>query len=169
MCVEWDLLYFRCLFFRKFQTRILQSINTIITMQLTRDDFLAKKSVTYRRSEVINIIYFYPRKNTYQVSNINIMDTWKQGTNGHEHWFARAVKDIIMGLPNPKVEGFASPNLKGMDIVSSEPMGRPTLRVWVLGILNANRKIRKRTDTDVAFTREYSRVSIFHRERECTN
>jgi len=39
----------------------------------------------------------------------------------------------------------------------------------VLGILNANRKIRKRTDTDVAFTRKYSRVSIFHRERECTN
>ena len=39
----------------------------------------------------------------------------------------------------------------------------------LLGILNANRQIRKRTDTDVAFTREYSRVSIFHRERECTN
>ena len=39
----------------------------------------------------------------------------------------------------------------------------------LLGILNANRKIRKRTDTDVAFTLEYSRVSIFHRERECTN
>ena len=39
----------------------------------------------------------------------------------------------------------------------------------LLGILNTNRKIRKRTDTDVAFTREYSRVSIFHRERECTN
>jgi len=39
----------------------------------------------------------------------------------------------------------------------------------VLGILNANRKIRKRTDTDVAFTGEYSRVSIFHRECECTN
>ena len=39
----------------------------------------------------------------------------------------------------------------------------------VLGILNANRKIRKRTNTDVAFTREYSRVSIFHKERECTN
>jgi len=39
----------------------------------------------------------------------------------------------------------------------------------VLGILNANRKICKRTDTDVAFTREYYRVSIFHRERECTN
>ena len=33
-----------------------------------------------------------------------------------------------------------------------------------MGILNANRKIRKRTDTDVD-----SRVSIFHRERECTN
>ena len=33
----------------------------------------------------------------------------------------------------------------------------------------ANRKIRKRTDTDVAFTREYSRVLIFCRERECTN
>jgi len=40
---------------------------------------------------------------------------------------------------------------------------------YVLGILNANRKIHKRTDTDVAFTREYSKVSIFHRERECTN
>jgi len=41
--------------------------------------------------------------------------------------------------------------------------------VGLLGILNTNRKIRKRTDNDVAFTREYSRVSIFHRERECTN
>ena len=39
----------------------------------------------------------------------------------------------------------------------------------VLSILNANRKIRKRTDTDVAFTQEYSRVLIFHRERERTN
>jgi hypothetical protein len=36
----------------------------------------------------------------------------------------------------------------------------------VLGILNANRKIRKRTDTDVAFTREYFKVSIFHGECE---
>jgi len=43
------------------------------------------------------------------------------------------------------------------------------LRCPLLGILNANRKIRKHTDTDVAFTREYFRVSIFHRERECTN
>ena len=42
-------------------------------------------------------------------------------------------------------------------------------RGLLLGILNANRKIRKRTYTDVAFTQEYSRVSIFHRERECTN
>jgi len=39
----------------------------------------------------------------------------------------------------------------------------------LLGILNENRKICKRTDTDVAFTQEYSRVSIFHREHECTN
>jgi len=39
----------------------------------------------------------------------------------------------------------------------------------LLGILNANRKIRKRTNTDVAFIWEYSRVSIFHWERECTN
>jgi len=31
------------------------------------------------------------------------------------------------------------------------------------------KKYAKRTDTDVAFTREYSRVSIFHKERECTN
>ena len=54
-------------------------------------------------------------------------------------------------------------NLKALETIiinESEPL---------LGILNANRKIRKRTDTDVAFTREYSRVSIFHRERECTN
>jgi len=46
---------------------------------------------------------------------------------------------------------------------------RKEICMLLLGILNANRKIRKRTDTDVAFTREYSRVSIFHRERECTN
>jgi len=45
----------------------------------------------------------------------------------------------------------------------------PFRHLPLLGILNANRKIRKHTDTDVAFTREYSRVSIFHRERECTN
>jgi hypothetical protein len=30
----------------------------------------------------------------------------------------------------------------------------------LLGILNAHRKIRKRTDSDVAFTSEYSIVSI---------
>jgi hypothetical protein len=36
----------------------------------------------------------------------------------------------------------------------------------VLSILNANRKIRKRMDTDVAFTWEYSKVLIFHGERE---
>ena len=36
----------------------------------------------------------------------------------------------------------------------------------LLGILNANRKIHKHTDTDVAFTWEYSRVSI---SPECTN
>jgi len=41
--------------------------------------------------------------------------------------------------------------------------------ILLLGILNANRKIHKRTDTDVAFTREYSRISIFHREHEHTN
>jgi len=44
-----------------------------------------------------------------------------------------------------------------------------SLRTTLLGILNANRKNCKRTDIDVAFTREYSRVSIFHRECECTN
>jgi len=40
----------------------------------------------------------------------------------------------------------------------------------VLGILNANRKIHKRTDTDVAFTREYSRVSnvvMLERPMDC--
>jgi hypothetical protein len=36
----------------------------------------------------------------------------------------------------------------------------------LLGILNANRKIHKHMDTDVAFTREYSKGSIFHGERE---
>jgi hypothetical protein len=36
----------------------------------------------------------------------------------------------------------------------------------LLGILNAHRKIRKRMDSDVAFTREYSKVSIFHEERK---
>ena len=46
------------------------------------------------------------------------------------------------------------------------PQQRCQKAYWVL---NANRKNRKRTDTDVAFTREYSRVSIFHTENECTN
>ena len=55
---------------------------------------------------------------------------------------------------NPQAHGYRSP---------------ATAPESLLGILNANEKIRKRTDTDVAFTREYSRVSIFHRERECTN
>jgi hypothetical protein len=36
----------------------------------------------------------------------------------------------------------------------------------MLGILYAQRKIHKRMDTDVAFTRKYSKVSIFHRECE---
>ena len=36
----------------------------------------------------------------------------------------------------------------------------------LLGILNANREIHKRTDTNVAFTQVYSRVSIFHKENE---
>jgi len=55
------------------------------------------------------------------------------------------------------------------DINSVEELMKLFEEEGLLGILNANRKIRKRTDTDVAFTREYSRVSIFHRERECTN
>ena len=36
----------------------------------------------------------------------------------------------------------------------------------LVGILNANREIRKRMDTDVAFAREYSRVPIFHKDRD---
>ena len=40
------------------------------------------------------------------------------------------------------------------------------LHMQLLGILNAHRKIHKRTDTDVAFTQEYSKVSIFHGEHE---
>jgi hypothetical protein len=38
--------------------------------------------------------------------------------------------------------------------------------ISMLGILNANRKIRKRMDTNVAFTCEYSKVSIFYGEHE---
>jgi len=38
----------------------------------------------------------------------------------------------------------------------------------LLGILNTNRKIRKHIDTDVAFTREYSRVSISTENLKCT-
>jgi hypothetical protein len=38
----------------------------------------------------------------------------------------------------------------------------------VLGIFNAHGEIRKRTDTDVAFTREYSRVSISTGNVKCT-
>ena len=36
----------------------------------------------------------------------------------------------------------------------------------LLAIVNINRKIRKRTDTVVAFNQEYSKVSIFHEECE---
>jgi len=36
----------------------------------------------------------------------------------------------------------------------------------MLVFLNANKEIRRRTDTDVAFTQKYSRVSIFHEDRE---
>jgi hypothetical protein len=47
----------------------------------------------------------------------------------------------------------------------SEDNSATTDSLWasecMLGILNANRKIRKRMDTDVAFTQEYSKVSIF--------
>jgi hypothetical protein len=39
---------------------------------------------------------------------------------------------------------------------------------WLLVFVNACRKIHKRTDTDVAFTREYSRVSISTRNVKCT-
>jgi hypothetical protein len=35
-------------------------------------------------------------------------------------------------------------------------------------IFNAHREIRKRTDTDVAFTQEYSRVSISMGNMKCT-
>jgi hypothetical protein len=38
----------------------------------------------------------------------------------------------------------------------------------LLGILNAHRIIRKCTDTNVAFTREYSRVSISTGNMKCT-
>jgi hypothetical protein len=38
----------------------------------------------------------------------------------------------------------------------------------LLGIFNARREIRKRTDTDVAFAREYSRVSISAGNVKCT-
>ena len=56
-----------------------------------------------------------------------------------------------------------------MDARSLRWTSSPRWSYPLLGILNTNRKIRKRRDTHVAFTRLYSRVSIFHRERECTN
>ena len=36
----------------------------------------------------------------------------------------------------------------------------------LVGYFKHKQKIRKRIDTDVAFTREYSKVSIFYREHE---
>jgi hypothetical protein len=38
----------------------------------------------------------------------------------------------------------------------------------MLGIFNAHREIRKRTDTDVAFIQKYSRVSISTGNMKCT-
>jgi hypothetical protein len=39
----------------------------------------------------------------------------------------------------------------------------------LLGIFNTHREIHKRIDTDVAFTREYSRVSISTGNVKCTS
>jgi hypothetical protein len=38
----------------------------------------------------------------------------------------------------------------------------------VLGIFNAHREVRKRMDTNIAFTREYSKVSISTGNVKCT-
>jgi hypothetical protein len=49
----------------------------------------------------------------------------------------------------------------------SKPPPGDLVRV-LLGIFNAHREIRKRMDTDVAFTWEYSRVSISMGNVKCT-
>ena len=88
--------------------------------------------------------------------------------------------------PEPVVVAFAGGEEEPMDLESPTPtpsapipvavsipqvdaLVPPAAPTPVLGILNTNRKICKRTDTDVAFTWEYSRVLIFHREHKCTN
>jgi len=42
------------------------------------------------------------------------------------------------------------------------------VNIYMLGILNAHRKICKRTDTNVAFIWKYSRVSISTKNMKCT-
>ena len=65
-------------------------------------------------------------------------------------------------IPDPKRHAGSFEPVEETKLIFLDP---GTSEGRVLGILNTNRKIRKPTDTDVAFTREYSRVSIFHRER----
>ena len=83
--------------------------------------------------------------------------------NPQAHGSPRSRRHSPTGGPHP-----SGPPLTSRPKRMGSPPPPRLPRPRVLGILNANRKIRKRTDTDVAFTREYSRVSIIHRERECT-
>jgi hypothetical protein len=49
------------------------------------------------------------------------------------------------------------------------PFPRNSAKKRLLALLKPNRLICKRTNTDVAFTREYSRVSISTWNAKCTN
>ena len=81
---------------------------------------------------------------------------------------SRECFNLEVGGSAPDAQGGVAPSERRN--ATPPPNTTPTSHPGaLLGILNANRKICKRTDTDVAFTWEYSRVSIFHRERECTN
>jgi len=81
---------------------------------------------------------------------------------------SRECFNLEVGGSAPDAQGGVAPSERrnATTTPNTSPRSHPGA---LLGILNANRKICKRTDTDVAFTLEYSRVSIFHRERECTN
>ena len=118
---------------------------------------------------------------------VNIKGIWS--FLGHASFYRRFIKDFsfiarphTLLLAKDALFEFDDACLTSFNLLKNALISAPIIQPpnWslpfeimcdasVLGILNANRKIRKRTDTDVAFTREYSRVSIFHRERECTN
>jgi len=81
--------------------------------------------------------------------------------------YAKYIKDILnKKKPLPSTKVIKLTEECSAAILNKLPEKKKDPRC-LLGILSAHRKIRKRTDTNVAFTREYSRVSISTWNMKC--